>query len=63
MSLYEISLISFGIILGAVFYEFFGKYLLFFGVLFVLPATYILSLWVRQFRESQNEKDTEDNSY
>jgi hypothetical protein len=46
--LLKISMISFGIGLGAMFPGFFGRWLMAFWLLFLIPAIYIAYVWWRQ---------------
>jgi putative Mn2+ efflux pump MntP len=48
IGIFKLSLASIGIILGVYFQEFFIKYILLVGIIFVLSTLYTLILWLRQ---------------
>jgi len=47
-SLFKISMISLGIILGAYWPDFFIKYIVLVTIIFVVPAIYLTTLWWKQ---------------
>jgi len=47
-SLFKLSVLSFGLILGSVYYTFFSQWTLFLAVVFVVTTVSIIAVWWKQ---------------